>query len=477
MIVSTPTIRHAEATGRKRILLNRHQHSARRGLIVSGLAGTGKTTAITQLGKNYEQLGRRRGEIPPKALPVVYVTVPPAAAPKMLAIEFARFIGLPLPSRYSQVEVTNRVCDLLCTLGCRLVLIDELHNLDIGTRVGAEASDQIKYLSERIPATFVLAGVDVEGTGLFAGRRGGQIASRYSLIPNQPVPAQDRGRTGGSAVARRDAGGSATAARAPAGHLAQTQCLPARPHGRRDRQPVPPRPGGSPGRHARRHGKDHTRLSGACRPGRERRAAEPPPRTPAPRTRFEANRVITGLRVLPFTPPPVSGETIGSYLNRLADANHLTIGHLSSLIGPGRRYRRDDNRVGYWTTSMLPRLAALTGRSVSSLVHAMPPLGTISDPGLRLPPSLIEEITEPGSPPMPAHRRFSSDGTIDSTCWERTPSATHTVHPTHESSWPPIPKPLFSLNCSSHRTGETIPSCPQKRHGVSASLPGSCHLT
>ncbi|MYY04951.1 MULTISPECIES: TniB family NTP-binding protein [unclassified Streptomyces] len=186
VIVSTPTIRHVAATGRKRILLNRHQHSARRGLIVSGPAGTGKTTAITQLGKNFEQLGQQRGEVLPDSLPVVYITVPPAATPKMLAVEFARFIGLPLPSRFSQVEVTNKVCDLLCTLGCRLVLIDELHNLDIGTRVGAEASDQIKYLSERIPATFVLAGVDVEGTGLFAGRRGGQIASRYTLIPTSP---------------------------------------------------------------------------------------------------------------------------------------------------------------------------------------------------------------------------------------------------------------------------------------------------
>lgn len=185
VIVSTPSIRHIATTGRKRILLNRHQHSARRGLIVTGAAGTGKTTAITQLGKNYEQLTRRRGEHQPQLLPTVYVTVPPAATPKMLAIELARFIGLPLPTRFSQVEVTNKVCDLLCTLGCRLVLIDEIHNLDIGTRVGAEASDQIKYLSERIPATFVLAGVDVEGTGLFAGRRGGQIASRYTLIPTK----------------------------------------------------------------------------------------------------------------------------------------------------------------------------------------------------------------------------------------------------------------------------------------------------
>jgi hypothetical protein len=196
VIVSTPTIRHVAAAGRKRILLNRHQHSARRGLIVSGLAGTGKTTAITQLGKNYEQLTRRRGEHLAGSLPVVYITVPPAATPKMLAVEFARFIGLPLPSRFSQVEVTNKICDLLCTLGNRLVLIDELHNLDIGTRIGAEAADQIKYLSERIPATFVMAGVDIEGTGLFAGRRGGQIAGRYTLITTSPfrhgTPAQQR---------------------------------------------------------------------------------------------------------------------------------------------------------------------------------------------------------------------------------------------------------------------------------------------
>jgi hypothetical protein len=188
VIVSTPTIRHVAATGRKRILLNRYQHSARRGLIVSGAAGTGKTTAITQLGKNYQQLVHREQTHPGGSLPVAYVTVPPAATPKMLAVEFARFIGLPLPSRFSQVELTNKVCDLLCTLRTNLILIDELHNLDLGTRVGAEASDQIKYLSERIPATFVLAGVDLEGNGLFAGRRGGQIASRYSLIHTSPFP-------------------------------------------------------------------------------------------------------------------------------------------------------------------------------------------------------------------------------------------------------------------------------------------------
>jgi acyl transferase domain-containing protein len=34
----------------------------------------------------------------------------------------------------------------------------------------------------------VLAGVDLEGNGLFAGRRGGQIASRYTLIRTTAFP-------------------------------------------------------------------------------------------------------------------------------------------------------------------------------------------------------------------------------------------------------------------------------------------------
>lgn len=99
-------------------------------------------------------------------------------------------------------------------------------------------------------------------------------------------------------------------------------------------------------------------------------------------------------RTLPLTPPPVHHETIGSYLNRLADANHLTIGHLSHLVGPSRQHRRVDNRVGYWTPDALRRLAILTGRRPASLVHAMPPLGSIDDP-LRHLGSATEEVIEP----------------------------------------------------------------------------------
>ncbi len=93
IVVATPTIKQVYATRRRLVLLNRHQVSARRGLIVTGAAGTSKTTAVTQLGRNHELLLRHRlgHQAMPGRMPVVYVTVPPAATPKMLASEFARF--------------------------------------------------------------------------------------------------------------------------------------------------------------------------------------------------------------------------------------------------------------------------------------------------------------------------------------------------------------------------------------------------
>jgi hypothetical protein len=187
IVVATPTIKQVYATGRRLVLLNRHQISARRGLIVTGAAGTGKTTAVTQLGRNHELLLRHRlgHQAVAGRMPVVYVTVPPAATPKMLASEFARFAGVPVRRGQNQADITNAVCDVLARLRVDLVLVDEIHNVNLATRVGADASDQLKYLAERIPATFIYAGINAEGSGLFAGTRGQQIASRFGVITCQ----------------------------------------------------------------------------------------------------------------------------------------------------------------------------------------------------------------------------------------------------------------------------------------------------
>ncbi len=90
------------------------------------------------------------------------------------------------PDQRRQTSITNAVCDLLIKLRVEVALVDEIHNLNLATLAGAEASDQLKYLSERIPATFVLAGIDVAASGLFSGVRGQQIAGRYTVTETEP---------------------------------------------------------------------------------------------------------------------------------------------------------------------------------------------------------------------------------------------------------------------------------------------------
>jgi hypothetical protein len=104
----------------------------------------------------------------------------------MVAVEFARFFGLPTPRSANITDVTNAVCATAAHTHVDLVLVDEIHNISLATRAGAEVSDTLKYFAKRLPATFVYAGLDVDEIGLFAGTRGRQIAGRFTLIPARP---------------------------------------------------------------------------------------------------------------------------------------------------------------------------------------------------------------------------------------------------------------------------------------------------
>ena len=191
--MGTSLLRQVVTTGRRLTLLNRHAISARRGLILSGAAGTGKTTAITQLGKTHEATDRARHPGPGTDSGHLR-TVPPAATPRMLAMEFARFLGLPVLARANMTDIIEAVCGVAIDTSASMVLVDEIHNMQLATRSGAEVSDTLKYLSERIPATFVYAGIDLERQGLFSGIRGSQIAGRFTLIPTLAFPLADEWR-------------------------------------------------------------------------------------------------------------------------------------------------------------------------------------------------------------------------------------------------------------------------------------------
>ena len=108
-MVQTPVIGRIVKRGGDLIRMNRVAHYGRSGLVVSGPARAGKTTAVTQLGKTAEVMHRHRNPHSRDDIPVIYITVPPAATGKMIATELARFLGLPVPRRANITDVIEPV--------------------------------------------------------------------------------------------------------------------------------------------------------------------------------------------------------------------------------------------------------------------------------------------------------------------------------------------------------------------------------
>lgn len=191
IVVATSAVREVTHQGRLLTLLNRREISARRGLIVSGPSTTGKSTALKQLGRTHE-LNVRQRHPGTDRIPVVYVTTPPKGSPRKLAAEFARFLGLPpIKPRYNVTDIADAVCHVLSEARTDLVLVDEIHNLNLATSAGEDMSDHLKYFTEHLPATFVYAGIDVARQGLFTGVRGRQIAGRCVMVKTGQFPYQE----------------------------------------------------------------------------------------------------------------------------------------------------------------------------------------------------------------------------------------------------------------------------------------------
>lgn len=150
-VVTTSAIQEISNEGRLLTLMNQRENGARRGLIVSGAAATGKTTAIKQLGRFHELRTRLRFPVSSTdRIPVVYITAPPKGSPRKLAMEFARFLALPVSSRANATDIADAVCQVLIDARCDIVIIDELHNVNMATTIGEDYSDHMKYFTEHL---------------------------------------------------------------------------------------------------------------------------------------------------------------------------------------------------------------------------------------------------------------------------------------------------------------------------------------
>lgn len=173
---------------------------ARKGRVLDGLGGAGKTTIAAEFGRDLELVLRRRhpGELTEAGadyVPVVFVTLPAKTTVKGLNLRLARFLDIPVPKRPPTTEwLTERVQEQSLRAATALIVIDEIHYLNLRYGDNRDVNNHLKDLANLIPATFLYAGIDVEGSRLFSegGDRGdvrSQLRRRFGSLPVAPFRA------------------------------------------------------------------------------------------------------------------------------------------------------------------------------------------------------------------------------------------------------------------------------------------------
>lgn len=117
--------------------------------------------------------------------PVLYVSVTSETTPKDLSKLIADWLHTPYKASATKTDITNRVLRDMKLCGVSLVIVDDLHFLDLSVKEGKVVNDHLKYLANYCSATFVYTGVELENSGLFlegAGtERATQTSGRFSL--------------------------------------------------------------------------------------------------------------------------------------------------------------------------------------------------------------------------------------------------------------------------------------------------------
>jgi hypothetical protein len=184
MVLTTPQLLRAKKQVAKYKAQNFGDNSGNRGLIVSGDPTTGKTTMMKELMRwcfdEYED--EDPGFVSRGTVPVVYTEVPTGSTGKALMVTFAYFFGLTIAQRDTMQSILHRVISAMTAAGTQLVIIDELHNLNAKNLGNGETIQILKELQNRVPATFVYAGLNLDDGDLFAGTIGQQISSRFSEL-------------------------------------------------------------------------------------------------------------------------------------------------------------------------------------------------------------------------------------------------------------------------------------------------------
>jgi hypothetical protein len=173
--------------------------------VLSALPGLGKTTVAVCYGVRYhrEQIELHGASTPEghDRVPVVYLALTSSTTMRSLNSALCRFFEHPGWARGNAALLADRATD--CVLSCqtRLIIIDDVHFLDMNRRDGREVANHFKWLQSQFPVTFLFVGVGIlerqmltEGLGQ-ADAALAQTARRWTALSLSPFEiTTDQGR-------------------------------------------------------------------------------------------------------------------------------------------------------------------------------------------------------------------------------------------------------------------------------------------
>ncbi|MBD0844351.1 AAA family ATPase [Streptomyces sp. TRM68416] len=186
-LLPTPFLQDALKLGQRLAVMNHAAVGGHHGLLITGPPGSGKTTALQQLGQRFEQADRSRHPDRYLRVPAVYLRIQPGDSTRTVFLKLAGLLPIPrLSGRTSTASVSETVRKALLSSGTSVVLVDDAFAARPSSRGGAAPVDQLRNLADEVPATFVYAGVEEQENSPSSAFRTSQ--GRLTHLRAAPVP-------------------------------------------------------------------------------------------------------------------------------------------------------------------------------------------------------------------------------------------------------------------------------------------------
>ncbi len=167
--------------------------------VLDALPGLGKTTAALAFGQVFHraqielygpQVDVGGGSW--QRIPVVYLGLTSNTTMRSLNARLCRFYGLPGADRGNADWLASRAAECVANCKTRLIIVDDVHFLDVNRRDGREVANHFKWLANTFPVTFLFVGVGLRARGLLdeglcgADAAFSQTARRWSVLSLDP---------------------------------------------------------------------------------------------------------------------------------------------------------------------------------------------------------------------------------------------------------------------------------------------------